>query len=122
MAKKVKEDGVTVIINKIIPFKGFTAMNLFGVIFYRKEYWESDCGSYMLKRVLNHERIHTEQIREKAKCLKKHPKIQLLFGGIAFYFSYLWQCILHGYSKNPYELEAYAHQEDFNYKKDIYMA
>ena len=122
MAKKIKENGVTVIVNKIIPFKGFTAMNLFGTIFYRKECWDKDSSSYDLARILNHERIHTVQIREKAKRLKKHPKLQLLLGGIVFYFSYLWQCILHGYSKNPYELEAYAHQGDFNYKRDIYTA
>jgi hypothetical protein len=47
-----------VIYNKIIPFKGFRAINLFGVVFARKE-----C-SPLSAFTVNHERIHTEQMRE----------------------------------------------------------
>lgn len=43
-----------IIFNRIIPFKGFNAMNLFGIIFVRK-------GGVVNKVVLNHERIHTRQ-------------------------------------------------------------
>ena len=118
MAQKLKENGVTIIINSLIPVKGFVAMNLFGRVLYRKEYWNKD-SDYSKQKTINHERIHTVQILEKAMKLKKYPKLQLIFGGIAFYASYLWQCVLHGYAKNPYEIEAYAHQDDFGYKKDI---
>ena len=42
--------------NKIIPFNGFKAINLFGVIFYK--------GSMPKKDTLNHENIHTAQMKE----------------------------------------------------------
>jgi hypothetical protein len=40
-----------IIYNKVIPFKGFKAINLFGFLFARKPLSESD---------INHETIHTE--------------------------------------------------------------
>lgn len=53
------------IYNKIIPFKGFTAINLFGFIFARKEYESKIERDYMCKSVLlNHELIHTAQYKE----------------------------------------------------------
>jgi hypothetical protein len=39
-----------VIVNDIIPFKGYKAINLFGIIFAREKLNEID---------INHERIHT---------------------------------------------------------------
>lgn len=47
-----------IIRNKIIPFKGFKCINLFGVLFVRKE-----CGD-VTKTDINHEAIHTAQMRE----------------------------------------------------------
>lgn len=46
-----------VIYNIIIPFKGFKAINLFGVLFVRK-------GSSMDAKDLNHEAIHSAQMKE----------------------------------------------------------
>lgn len=46
-----------VIYNNIIPFKGFKAINLFGVLFVRK-------GCAMSEGDFNHERIHTAQMKE----------------------------------------------------------
>lgn len=46
-----------VIENTIIPVKGFAAINLFGVLFIRKGVKVSD-------RILNHEKIHTAQMKE----------------------------------------------------------
>jgi len=46
-----------VIFNNIIPVKGFAAINLFGVLFVRNGFAVTD-------RMLNHERIHTAQMRE----------------------------------------------------------
>jgi len=43
---------VVVIENKLIPFKGLKAINLFGVIFVRK-------GARMTSTDFNHEAIHT---------------------------------------------------------------
>lgn len=46
-----------IIRNNIIPFKGFAAINLFGVLFVRRNVAISE-------RMLKHERIHTEQMKE----------------------------------------------------------
>lgn len=43
--------------NDIIPFKGFKAVNLFGVLFVRK-------GVTMTGEDFNHEAIHTAQMKE----------------------------------------------------------
>ena len=48
-----------IIKNSIIPFKGYLAINIFGILFVRREY------AYKLEKepyrtiVLNHESIHT---------------------------------------------------------------
>jgi hypothetical protein len=48
-----------IIYNSIIPFPGFAYMNLFGILFGRNEYKRN-----LTKRTLNHESIHTEQMKE----------------------------------------------------------
>ena len=54
-----------IIYNKLIPFKGYVAINLFGIIFARKEYKSKIEHNYMRKTVLlNHEMIHTAQYKE----------------------------------------------------------
>lgn len=53
------------IYNKIIPFKGFIAINLFGLIFVRKEKKAYIENNYHAKLVLlNHELVHTAQYKE----------------------------------------------------------
>lgn len=47
-----------VIYNNILPIKGYIAINLFGLIFARKEF------KPLSKATENHEAIHTAQIRE----------------------------------------------------------
>lgn len=74
-----------VIYNIIIPFKGFSAINLFGIVFARKEYKE------LGRRTLNHEAIHTAQMKE-----------------MLYVFFYLWYVIewiikLFRYGRNAYE-------------------
>ena len=63
-----------IIRNSYIPFRGFTAMNLFGVLFVRREAAELTPGT------LNHEKIHSAQIRE------------MLY--IPFYICYLLEWLL----------------------------
>jgi len=46
-----------IVYNNIIPFKGYKAVNLFGVLFVRKE-------AKMSQKDLTHEAIHTAQMRE----------------------------------------------------------
>lgn len=50
-----------IIYNSIIPFKGFIAINLFGLLFVR-----SDKKKKITKKVINHETIHTKQYIEMA--------------------------------------------------------
>ena len=46
-----------VIYNNVIPFKGYKCVNLFGVLFVRRGLGMSDVD-------LNHEAIHTAQMKE----------------------------------------------------------
>lgn len=87
-----------VIVNNIIPFKGYKAINLFGIIFAREKLNEID---------INHERIHTRQM------------IELLF--IFFYIWYGLEYIIRLFTNiDPYrnilfEQEAYKHENDLDY-------
>jgi len=89
-----------VIHNRFIPFRGYWAINLFGVVFVRKGYTLDDA-------LLNHEAIHTAQMRE-----------------MLYVFFYLWYVIewvlrLSGkgnaYEKISFEREAYSNQNDMEY-------
>ncbi|MBP5772169.1 MAG: hypothetical protein J6W75_12630 [Bacteroidaceae bacterium] len=91
------------IINRFIPFAGFTAINLFGIIFVRK-------GKQFTPTDLCHERIHTRQM------------LELLF--LPFYLFYFieWSLRLlkvhnglRAYQEISFEREAYAHQSDPEY-------
>ena len=95
------------IYNNIIPFKGFKAINLFGILFVRK-------GQIINQIDENHEQIHTEQMKE------------LLF--IFFYLFYglewLIKLFIHKFnSKEAYynisfEKEAYSNQNNLEYIKN----
>ena len=82
-----------IIYNSLIPFKGFAAINLFGVVLARKEYRP------LSETTVNHESIHTEQMKE------------LLYVG--FYFCYLIEWIVrlfmkgNAYRNISFEKEAY---------------
>ena len=100
-----------IIYNQFIPFKGFMAINLFGVLFVRKEY-EDDMNKYAEVKnvVINHESIHTAQMRE------------LWF--IGFYVMYLLYYLFllaktgnakTAYRKIPFEAEAYANERQADY-------
>lgn len=94
-----------VIYNRLLPPKGFKAINLFGVVLVRK-------GCRMTAADLNHEAIHTAQMRE------------LLY--VPFYVLYVleWLWLLPRYPKRheayrniSFEREAYAHQAEPDYLK-----
>lgn len=91
----------SIIYNKIIPFKGYKAINLFGFIFARTKLSDVD---------INHERIHTAQMRE------------LLF--IFFYIWYLIEWLVRSiiywdtskaYGNICFEKEAYNNQDNLEY-------
>lgn len=90
-----------IVYNRFIPFKGFRAINLFGVIFARK-------GSVITPRTINHEKIHTAQMRE--------------LGYIGFYVLYFVEWLIRlvvatktAYRGIRFEREAYEHQYDYKY-------
>lgn len=91
-----------IIYNKLIPIKGFCAMNLFGIIFARKEY------KPISPITINHESIHTAQQKE------------LWYVGfyLLYILEWIYRLIFHtktAYSGISFEKEAYEHQWDLNY-------
>ena len=87
-----------VIKNNIIPFKGFAAINLFGIVFTRKN---------LSKMALNHEQIHTKQM------------IEMCF--VFFYIWYLVEWVIrlfkdgNAYRNISFEREAYDNESDLTY-------
>lgn len=89
---------------KHFPQKGFVAINLFGFIFARREY------APLNKKVVNHELIHTAQIRE-----------------LVFIFFYIWyglewlvrliqyKSFLDAYYNISFEREAYTNEVNLSY-------
>lgn len=94
--------GMKVVVNGVIPFKGFKCVNLFGVLFVRK-------GSLMNESDFNHEAIHTEQMRE--------------LWYIPFYVLYLMEWVMglfrkgNAYRNISFEREAYDNEYDLYYVK-----
>ena len=94
-----------VIFNNFIPFKGFAAINLFGVFFVRNGVYKNNS---LPKKTINHESIHTHQMRE--------------LGYIFFYIWYFieWLLLLPTFGKKAYynisfEREAYDNERKYKY-------
>ncbi len=88
-----------IIYNSIIPFKGFAAINLFGILFARKE---CKINKYMLI----HENIHTEQMKE--------------LWYIGFYILYILEWLIrlpfgNAYKNISFEKEAYTNMRKLTY-------
>ena len=88
------------IYNNLIPFKGYKAINLFGILFVRK-------GCTMSESDINHEAIHTAQMKE-----------------MIYVFFYVWYIIEwvirlfmkgNAYRNISFEREAYANQNNLSY-------
>lgn len=102
-----------VIYNRYIPLKGYDAINLFGVLFIREEYSDSNLGSSFF----NHESIHTAQMKDFCSWLP--------VGGTIFYLVYVWYFLLGlvefdfrwktAYRSIPFEVEAYSHENETTY-------
>jgi hypothetical protein len=95
-----------IIRNNFLPPKGFTAINLFGVIFARKNAKLSD-------RLLRHEAIHTAQMKERFY--------------IFFYLLYFFEWVVlmlrylnlkRAYHAVSFEREAYENENNENYLKE----
>lgn len=100
-----------VIYNKIVPFKGFIAMNFLGIILFVRK------NMYVSPRTMNHELIHSAQYKET-----------LFLGFLIVYLAeWLIRCIIEfckgnfrngghqAYRKISFEQEAYQNDFDVNY-------
>lgn len=88
--------------NKILPPKGFSAINLFGILFCKPNTRISDT-------LINHESIHTEQMKE------------MLY--VPFYLLYVIEWLIklfckgNAYRNISFEREAYDNQYNLDYLK-----
>ena len=90
-----------IIINNILPPKGFKCINLFGILFCRKQLNKID---------INHETIHTKQMQE----------LLYIFFYLWYVIEYLVKLIIYRNTKLAYrnisfEKEAYQNQNDLDY-------
>ena len=90
-----------VIINNILPLKGFKCINLFGILFCRRQLNEID---------INHETIHTKQMQE----------LLYIFFYLWYVIEYLVKLIIYRNTKLAYrnisfEREAYQNQYNLDY-------
>lgn len=90
-----------IIINNIIPFKGFKCINLFGILFCRKQLNKID---------INHETIHTKQIQE----------LLYIFFYLWYIIEYLIRLVIYrntklAYKNISFEREAYQNQYNLDY-------
>ena len=94
-----------VIFNNIIPFPGFAAINLFGIMFVRNGVYRNN---EIPKKTYIHESIHTAQMKE----------MLYIFFYIWYFLEWLVQLCLHGkyaYYWISFEREAYDNEKDENY-------
>ncbi|WP_084005857.1 hypothetical protein [Flammeovirga sp. MY04] len=100
-----------VVINRFIPFKGYTAMAVYPFVFVRKEF-ESYQHSEEWKRMILHEKIHFAQQKE------------LLL--ITFYFIYfldfLFQLLIHKNVSKAYRLICFEQEAYQNEKNKSYLS
>lgn len=118
--KKYVINDAKIFVNKFIPFTGYIAMAVFNIIFWREEY-----ESYLIKehhksyvdKVINHEGIHTCQMRDFCKWLP--------LGGIIFYIAYFLEWILRLFvngPKNAYSMISFEQEAKLNEKNMEYQS
>lgn len=96
-----------VIRNNILPFPGFLAMNVCGLVFVRRKDWDA-MPRAIRQMVLQHEAIHTAQLRE----------LWVLPFYLIYLAEWLWRLLTdprHAYRRISFEEEAYGHETDPDY-------
>lgn len=99
-----------IIYNRFIPFKGFKAINLFGVLFARLR--SNGAKPVISKYDINHESIHTEQMKE----------LLYVFFYIWYFLEWFFRLVLPpydtAYKDISLEMEARVNQYDRNYLRN----
>ena len=100
-----------VIRNRIIPCKGFAAINLFGVVFVRKKIRpQHNISIYDWDKMLNHELTHTAQMKELL-----YLPFYLLYGIEWLIRLAIYRNTKEAYRNISFEREAYDMQANFGY-------
>ena len=115
-----------IIRNNIIPFPGFKAINLFGVLFVKNNAKIDDVTT-------NHEAIHSRQFVELMVLFAATSVFVRwwlpLFAPLFFYVWYAVEWLIHlirfrstyiAYRRISFEREAYTHQADMGYTNGRY--
>ena len=94
-------------ISKLFPFGKYSAINLFGLVIIKESYYKT-WTERRVTRVLQHEAIHTEQMKE------------LLYVGfyVCYFLEWIWWLLFRtgrAYRHINFEKEAYSHQAELSY-------
>lgn len=96
---------------KIIPFPGFGACNLFGTLYCNERVYNRLTNGYG-KTTLNHEEIHTAQMKELL-----YVPFYILYG-LFWLIRVLTPPFSTAYYDISFEQEAYDNQDDLDYLKN----
>lgn len=93
--------------SRLFPIGKFAAINLFGIVLFKRKSFERKSAQSII-RLLRHEAIHTEQMKE------------LLFIGfyIIYVLEWLYRLVFHtktAYKGLSFEVEAYSNQDNLGY-------
>ena len=116
--KKYTINGIDIYVNSFIPFPGFIAMMLYGIILLRTAYeiYLTDNTHYKyIMYIINHELIHKYQMKDFCSWIP--------IGGTIFYILYFIEWLIRLFINGPsnaykmisFEQEANNHQNDINY-------
>ena len=114
-----------IIRNKYIPFPGYKAINLFGVLFVKN-------NARIDEVTINHESIHSAQIAEVMIASVPFALLLWLFTNVwlglllviaSYYLWYVIEWLIrlpkgNAYKNISFEREAYANQDDLSYLKN----
>ena len=98
--------------SSIIPFKGFYAINLFGVMFVRKEFKDSNPPD---KYDINHVEIHNTQAKDFCKILWLGYCVYYIIYFIFWLIELIRPPYNSAYRDNCFEKEAYYNGRNLDY-------
>lgn len=99
--------------NNILPLFGYFAMTLFGKMWIKnssKPTWERYIREGKTVFVTNHEMIH---VKQAVSTNNSWWKFYILY--VWYWFKAIFRGFKFAYKMNPFELEAYANENDLNY-------